>query len=360
MKKRWIRVITASAIAILISGVIWFNSTARVFAQAWANVVVDLLKNSETDFVDPVELEAQDRGVTLDLESVAREWNEIKIHYTLTFDEDISVFKTMGLDVGYKTRSVFYEEAFNDCKININGATLYGGTKSFDQNVYEMTDIFFCYDVNDISITEHTLEQEIVLYLNDPEFNEDLNITLDYDNIKVGDKTSENSMYINYTLKGGKYSGAIDADELDLKTTSSNGTQFNITGYACTNTGLKVFADCIMGENEDVTITFLIAKDNLGNQYLYYPKYDGDKMTFSIYDGEADEKDEYLNYLNPGADTLTLALYEEASDKDAGICGTKEWEEFYVDYWEHYYENAIQLSSEFTVNLTTGECSINE
>lgn len=359
MKKRWIAGLAALALVIVIGTTILILPTVRVFAQACISAAIDIFKNTETDYVEPVEIEAETTGVTLELKQVAREWNEVKIDYTLTFEDDISEFLTMGEDAGYKTVSVFYEEPFNDCIININGYNLHGGNELGDQ-VCVMPEDFFYYEVNDLSITEHVLEQEIVLYLNDGDFAGDLNILLDYSNIKVGDKVLTGDMIVEYLLKGGKYQGDIEQTPLTLNTVATNGAQYNITGYAITNTGLKLFADNIQDTDEDITITFFIAKDNLGNQYLYYPKYDGNKMTFTIYDGAADEHNNYLNYLDKNATSLTMALYEEASDEGAGICGTKQWEEFFVWYWDHYYENAIQLSKEFTIDLVAGTCQISD
>lgn len=357
MKKKLLGGFIAVAAAGILCGMVLYVPVVKVFAQVCAGVVMDVFKNTRTDYKEPVDLQAHTSGVTLTLDYVTREWNEVKIHYTLSFEDEIEGLIQGEEGSEYSTSGAFYGDTFSDCIININGIGLHGGASAINQGCGFTEDIWY-YEVKDVSLDEHTLEQEIILYLGDGDYAEDINILLDYSNIRLGDKILVGDMTIEYTLEGGKYQGEIEAETLDLPTTSYNGTQFNITGYALTNTGLKIFADFVRGESEDWPITYLRVRDDLGNGYLFYPKFDGDKMTYSIYTDCLDGTN-FLAHLSPRAGSLTMALYEATRYDEEIICTAEDFGPNYYDlYWEHYYETGIRISPEFSFDLTTGLCSV--
>ncbi len=331
-------VIGAAAAAMVVATTIFHEDINAMAMETVTSFMEFIHGNAKNDYVENINTVVETDGVNMDLISVSREDARIRVNYKLTFDEDISEFKTLGEDLGYKKRSVFYTDEFGRCNIFIDG-------KNINDILNDDTAVskpFFYYEVNDISITDHELEQELVIYLNDKDYHQDMNIKLDYSDIIAGNKVFSGHCVVQYTLEAGKYTNDIDKSVLDINTLSLNGTGFSITGYAVTNTGLKVYARMIPGpDGEDAfPIVYFKAKDDLGNQYLYYPIYDIEDqrtMTFSIYDGPADFNNEFNDYLSKEAKSMTLALYEEQYDFDTNI------------------RSENKLCDDFTLNLTLTE-----
>ncbi len=330
-----------AAAAIILVAIGLFNDSINAVAKETVASIIEIFRgNSAKDYSEQINTVVESDGVKMDLIKAEREDGEIRVEYQLIFDGDISVFKTMGENQGYKVRSVYYTDAFSGCDIYIDGRDINDIINSYNIE----TEAFYYYEVNDVSISAHELKQELVIYLNDKDYNKDMNIKLDFKNIQVGDNLYPGPVTAEYDLVAGKYTGEVEKSDLSIDAVSLNGTGFHITGYAFTNTGLKVYADLITGPEgaEAAPVVYFKAVDNLGNQYLYYPIYDindQSKMTFYLYDGPADEYNEYDDYLAEGASSMTLTLYEAVWD------------------FETYIKSESKMCDEFTLEL--GQSSTN-
>ena len=175
-------------------------------------------------------------------------------------------------------------------------------------------------------------------------------------------------------MKNGEYNNDIEKTPLNINAKTSNGSTLNINGYSISNTGLKIYAkdttcdevkkaeieriislypDVATNDGEKtkndireyykdeknvasvdtMPIIRFVVTDDLGNKYLFYPKYFDGELKFSIYDGPADIKKEYKDYFDEKAKSVTLALYEEVVD------------------WNTYEESYVKLTDDITINL---------
>lgn len=404
MKKR--RLILTSAAALVAISLVSSNVRESI-AIAAENIVSTIAGNSKNDFAEEINEKTEADGVKLSLDKVIREDNEIKVRYKISFNEDISSFKDLGSDQLFKRTSVFYSDAFEKCNIYLNDNKLSIDHDDnspdkvnpvYDENGYltnedELSDylknkpsneensdkelsesgIWF-YEVNDISINDNEIEQELVIFLNNYNYTKNLDIKLQFNEIKVGDKVLKGPWEISYNMKNGEYNNDIEKTPLNINAKTSNGSTLNINGYSISNTGLKIYAkdttcdevkkaeieriislypDVATNDGEKtkndireyykdeknvasvdtMPIIRFVVTDDLGNKYLFYPKYFDGELKFSIYDGPADIKKEYKDYFDEKAKSITLALYEEVVD------------------WNTYEESYVKLTDDITINL---------
>lgn len=333
-KKR--AIIAASSIALV--GLVLLNSGAREIAATGVNNIMEMLNiNAKNDFKEIVDSTSSSNGVDMTLVEVKRDNARIYVRYKLTFEDDISSWNELVTPGSVDKRTgIFYEKPFSDSKIFLNGQdcqSLYvvekEGVSDQEENPILRED-FWSVLVNDVEMTDHYLIQEAEIFLNDEEYSSDLDIKLDFRNIKIGDKTIEGPWEINYTMKNDQYSNIEEVKKvpLNIEYKCTNSNTINIKSYANSNTGLKIYADAygdvcypIPFEGEETSLDIPIIRfegvDNLGNKYLLYPIWNGSrKMTFHVYSGPADSNNEYKDYLDENATTLTIALYEQVIEND--------------------------------------------
>lgn len=306
------KIAVAAAVVIMIGTVLVNEDINAMAKETVASIVEYIQGNSRNDYAETIDKVVTTEGVTMDLMKAERIDGKIKVRYKLSFDQDISSFKTMGEDVGYKKMSVFYSDAFKDCTIYIDGVD---ANEALNYNTPDKSEIpYFYYEVNDVTITDHEIEQELVIYLNDQDYNQDMNIKLAFGNIMVAENSYTGACSADYTVEAGKYTADVEKSSMNIEAKTKDGIKVTITDYAYTNTGLKVYAEVSEDEGKDVPIIYFRAKDDMGNQYLFYPIYDMDnlsKMTFFLYDGPADSNNEYNDFLADGIKNMTMGLFEE-------------------------------------------------
>lgn len=273
IKKR--RIMLTAAAGIVVFSLVSSNVRESI-ALAAENIVKTISGNSKNDFAEEVNEKAEAQGVKLSMDKVIREDNEIKIRYKLNFDDDISSFKTLGSDQLFKKTSVFYSDVFENCNIYLNGnklnidhddnspdkvvAKYYENGcilneeeinnyyKNMTKDKYEeddklLSNWIFYYEINDISISEHELQQELVVLLQDANYTNDLDIKLQFNEIKIGDKVIKGPWKLSYNMKNGQYTNDIEKTPLNINAKTSNGSTININGYSISNTGLKIYAE---------------------------------------------------------------------------------------------------------------------
>lgn len=370
MKKGMKRALVSAAVLAVIVSATVCSPALKTIAS---NILTYFTGNTKTDYAKEVhETVEQDNG-SMELLSVSREERIVHLKVKFEFKEDVSEladlcgeYKLPGLIVtedGKLTREdgtvleenvvmnedgtitadrpggqVIYiiDDVYGDYNAPeeyvlfappfINSKILVNGVDYMNMSVPEEIDKenfpIYLISVRNVEISGNTLIQNIVLYLQDLDYQEDINISFQYKDIVLSERTVEGEWNLDYTISGNDYEDSeLNKMPIELSATDSNGATYTLESYSVTPGGIKIYGqDDNYEKMTGQVLVRIVAYDDLGNKYLMYPVYEDMKyFTYTIYDGPAGDNDEYLVQLDKNAKTLTIAfeqLYQEVDDND--------------------------------------------
>lgn len=244
--------------------------------------------------------------------------NEIIFNVQMTFTEDITELVNQCYEYAKIHGDIWDSAMLKNSVVNVDETWESEGD--------------FCVTCSIVSHDEHILNLKVtVTSLSDTEnaFEGKHRIILGFENINTGDHVYEGFSKYIYEFDTEIYEDTdIMTRPLELNTKESStydSATFSITSYALTQNGIQFYGT----ENaESDSIQRLHAKDDLGNQYLFYPRAidnpnntekTKDEQTethllFEVYDGPAIYLEEGVTYqtiLDPNATYLTVYIEEE-------------------------------------------------
>lgn len=333
-------VVAVCACAIIISINPMVQAKAKEYMKNIANWITG---NSKDDYLEEANIVVENSNMSLNIISAQRVGKEIRVKYEITFPTNIETlinlddYNTLKDYDDGENRYSYYEEIlfsdiFADCKIYVNDICINDVYEDAWKYNYEF---WFC-KVKDIEVKENKSTQELILEINDEYVNEDFNFRFEFNKFKLDNQILEPNLKAEYTLKGGSYTGNIETKEISHEVKIDK-YKYNFYGYSYTKTGIKIYANCEIIDDND-PIIFLKVTDNYGTKYLFYPRYVGDNnetAVFEIYDGPEDIYSQYSDYLNENIKSLNIEVMVKTEGFDEnGNSVSENVSEFNINFEE--------------------------
>jgi hypothetical protein len=305
-------VIAAGVALVLIATLFGTNVGAQALTKALQIAGVEeigkfmgIQKNLD-DYKTVINKAITNNGVTVQLNEVILDGNELTISYNVTYDKKLSEIydeKENEVDKGW--------HGFNG--ISINGKELNTGSGGGSR-----------------SIDDYTIQSVLTYDLGSIDLSGDLDIKLSCSPVK-GSKESDEWGF-EFKTNGDKLK--IDTKEIVInkKVTLENGTEYTLEKYTDNSMGQKIYASISNFNMNKMGTLCLKGTDDLGNKVVFYASHSNEeKALFKIenIDGNLNEK----------AAKLNLTPYAEEIPGDVG-----EGEKYEVKY--------KQVGEPFTIDLT--------
>jgi len=397
MKKNIKRATASVAVLAVIISAFVYSPALKTIAS---NILTYFTGNTKTDYATEVHKNVEQDTGTMELLSVSREDSNLYLRVKFEFKEDVSEITALcgeymlpgptltedgtlikedgtviaknctvneeGWAVSEDGMAYDMEDAYGNyngpegyvliappfinSKIFINGIDYMNMPENEEYDNAELESFpIWSVSARNVEVSGNTLIQDIVLSLQDPNYQEDISISFHYQDIVLSDHIVEGEWNLDYTISNKDYEESeLNRMPIELSATDLNGAAYTVESYSVTPGGIKIYVqddsyDKMTGE----VLVRITAYDELGNKYLMYPIYedyanDREHCTYSIYDGPADVNNEYLDRLDENAKTLTIAfeqLYHEA-DENGYFIGE---------------EQASLISDELTLNISRAE-----
>lgn len=260
--------------------------------------------------------EIKTENAAMEVLSVSRNGNDIKIKCRFTFDRDISSLAEECEAYDKPQGNVLNAPPFKECTVLMNGQDL-----KADLHPDEKETVQGSLSCRNTEINGKTLVQTINILDFTPETTDDT-ISLRYRDIVIDGEKIAGEWNYEHTLNSDAYPDKeLEKREIGITVVDSFGDTYTMDSFAVTPNGIKIFGT-VQEKEKNVTedvypsqgkLIRIIAKDDLGNEYLLYPKYPsgGNEAVYELYTGPADVEDAYPDEWDPKATKVTIALQQE-------------------------------------------------
>lgn len=345
-----IKIATVIGLMISISLIVPFS---RNIVLAKVNEIVtyiDPSKNYYNDYIASLDKEVVTDGVKIKLDEFYRGDGDIRLAYTLTFNEkvpdsvkakgslknSIYAFDFEGKPI-YKESMSYENGGFSSEEVYINNKELIDLYN--DKEYVRELGILYCIS-RDISITDKSIQKEFIIYGVGEKIKHDLNIVIKYKDIKLGlfNKLKGN-FNVEYTVKAEEKVEPVKKEKLEQECNLDDGSKISLGSYSNTNTGLKIYGEDSEWSAERGCVR-LQGYDNLGNLMIMYPHSTSTATSgksdciFEVYDGVADTMIDRKT-LGKDVTEVKLRMYQDVSTWDGAA-------------WHFKW---VPVCDEFTINL---------
>ncbi len=174
--------------------------------------------------------------------------------------------------------------------------------------------------ISNEEISGNILIQNVVLNLQDDNYQGDIPIAIRYKDIELGNRTIKGEWFLDYTISNADYAvGELKRRSIELSGVVSTGIVEKLYAYSVTPAGVKMYGTSITPDNIVITeenswVYFeydvrIRAKDEFGNIYYFYSMLNDDgEEVYSLSDSLGGE-----SWLAEDAKTLTIVL-EQVSE----------------------------------------------
>ncbi|MGL4773933.1 MAG: DUF4179 domain-containing protein [Clostridium sp.] len=398
IRKRKSRKGKKALVAVACGLVVFVGANTTTGMEVVADVVkfatgIDLSKNYDKDYIVEVDKQISHDGLNIKLDEVYRNGNELRIVYTMNFEggvpdsvkanfksDDDEVVNAVILDsanieltdsmkeaVAKGDLKIISKEEFDELskrreaeqlekgEVYVNGVSIYKikkinmfNTKEEAVNHMENNNtgkpVVWYSTIRDLSVTENTLQRELIMNLKDDTLEEDLNIQIKYNDIKLNNgDILKGEWILDHTVNKDSNTNEIQKTPLEgnINFSISDGRKVKLESFANTNTGFKIYGvDNEVGVQDNKRVIRLEGIDNLGNKIVMYPKYKDyvegaeNKLQFTLYDGPEGMTNNRLK-LEDGVTSIKFRMYEDKVEFKNG----------------QYNQTFIHVGDEFEVKL---------